>query len=103
MAIDGPSSVKIGAAATFKVAVTFKGAPYAAADIKMVKYLVYDATNTVVAVGQADKVADGQYTVTLSADLTKTLAAGANKLEIAVVPLAVAVPTFADANFVTAP
>jgi hypothetical protein len=35
--------------------------------------------------------------------MTKKLAAGANKLEIAVVPLAVAVPTFADANFVTAP
>jgi peptide/nickel transport system substrate-binding protein len=103
VAIDGPTSVKIGDAATFKVAVTFKGAPYVAADIKQVKYLVYDATNTVVAVGQADKVADGQYTVTLTADMTKKLAAGANKLEIAVVPLAVAVPTFADANFVTAP
>ncbi|HTX92651.1 MAG TPA: ABC transporter substrate-binding protein [Anaerolineales bacterium] len=103
VAIDGPASVKIGDTATFNVAVTFKGAPYAASDIKMVKYLVYDATNTVVAVGEATFVSDGKYTVTLTADQTKTLAAGANKLEIAVVPLAVAVPTFADANFVTAP
>ena len=55
------------------------------------------------AVGLADFVSDGQYTVTLTADTTKSLAAGANRLEIAVVPLAVAVPTFADANFVTAP
>jgi hypothetical protein len=95
--------VKIGADATFKVHVTFKGAPYAAADIKQVKYLVYDATNTVVAVDQATKVSDGEYTVTLTAAMTAKLAAGANRLEVAVVPLAVAVPTFADANFATAP
>jgi peptide/nickel transport system substrate-binding protein len=103
VAIEGPTSVKIGADATFKVHVTFKGAPYAAADIKQVKYLVYDATNTVVAVDQATKVSDGEYTVTLTAAMTAKLAAGANRLEVAVVPLAVAVPTFADANFATAP
>jgi peptide/nickel transport system substrate-binding protein len=103
VAVTGPDQVTIGNEATFNVAVTYKGAPYAASDIKYVKYLVFDATNTVVEVGNATEVADGQYTVTLSADMTSKLAAGSNKLEVAVVPLVVSVPTFFDLTFVTAP
>jgi len=103
VAVTGPTSVKIGDTAAFDVAVTFKGAPYPAAEIKSVKYLVYDATNTVVTVGQATKVSDGKYTVSLGADVTGKLAAGANRIEIAVTPLPVAQPTFASANFQTAP
>ncbi len=103
VAIDGPTSVKIGEQAVYNVSVTFKGAPYAAADIKTVKYLVYDATNAVVASGAATPAADGQYTVTLTADMTKGLAAGSNRLEVAVVPLVVVAPTFSDVSFVTAP
>ena len=101
VAVTGPTSVKVGDAAAFDVAVTFKGAPYPANEIKKVKYLVYDATNTVVAVGDATKVADGKYTVNLGADVTGKLAAGANRIEIAVTPLPVAQPTFASANFQT--
>ena len=101
VAITGPTSVKIGDSANFDVAVTFKGAPYPANEIKKVKYLVYDATNAVVAVGDATKAADGKYTVTLGADVTGKLAAGANRIEIAVTPLPVAQPTFASANFQT--
>jgi len=103
VAINGPTSVKIGDEAVYNVDVTFKGAPYPAAEIKTAKYLVYDATNAVVAVGQAEKVADGKYKVTLTKDLTAKLAAGSNRLEIAIVPMPAVVPTFADANFVTAP
>jgi peptide/nickel transport system substrate-binding protein len=103
VAVTGPTSVKIGDTANFDVAVTFKGAPYPANEIKKVKYLVYDATNAVVAVGDATQVADGKYTVTLGADITSKLAAGANRIEVAVTPLPVAQPTFASANFQTAP
>jgi peptide/nickel transport system substrate-binding protein len=101
--IDGPGQVKIGDEAKFDVFVTFKGEPYAQADIKQVKYLLYNATGEVVKVGTADAVADGQYTVTLSAADTAALAAGSNKLEVAVIPLPVAVPTFSSVEFVTAP
>ncbi len=103
VAITGPTSVKIGDQAAFDVAVTFKGAPYPASEIKNVKYLVYDGTGAVVAVGDATKVADGKYTVTLGADVTGKLAAGANKVEVAVIPLTVTQPTFVSANFQTAP
>lgn len=103
VAVTGPTSVKIGSTATFNVDVTFKGAPYPANEIRKVKYLVYDATNAVVATGDATKTADGKYTVTLGADVTGKLAAGADRIEIAVTPLPVAQPTFASANFQTAP
>jgi hypothetical protein len=41
--------------------------------------------------------------VVVPADVTANLAAGANKIEIAVVPFPVAIPTFESFEFVTAP
>lgn len=101
--IDGAGQVTIGDEATFDVFVSFNGEAYPADEIKLVKYLLYDATGAVVAVGEAEAAGDGQYTVVLPADVTSKLAAGANKLEIAVVPLPVAIPTFQSFEFVTAP
>ncbi len=101
--IDGAAQVTIGSEATFDVFVSFEGAPYAQADIKQVKYLLYNAQGEIVQVGEATFVADGQYSVTLPADVTSTLEAGSNKLEVAVVPLVVSVPTFFTFEFITAP
>ena len=103
VALDGPGQVKIGDEAVFNITVTYKGEPYANADVKQVKYLLYNAKGEVVSVGQAVAGADGSYTVTLSKDDTAKLEAGSNKLEVAVVPLAVSVPTFTSMDFVTAP
>jgi hypothetical protein len=94
--------VKIGQPATFDISVSFNGKPYAKADIKTVKYLVYDATNAVIATDVATFVSDGKYQVVLPADITSKLAAGSNKLEVAVVPVPVLQPTFASVQFVTA-
>ncbi|HLE15001.1 MAG TPA: ABC transporter substrate-binding protein [Anaerolineales bacterium] len=101
--LDGPGQVTIGQEATFDVFVTFNEAPYAAAEISQVKYLLYDATGAVVEVGFATPVADGQYSVVLSAEATSALEAGANKVEVAVIPFTVAIPTFQSFEFVTAP
>jgi len=101
--IDGPGQVKIGEEATFNVYVTYKEEPYAAADIKQVKYLLYDAAGEIVAVKDATMVEDGTYEIVLDAATTGALAAGSNKLEVAVVPLVVSVPTFTSMEFVTAP
>jgi peptide/nickel transport system substrate-binding protein len=103
VALDGPGQVKIGEEAVFTVAVTFKGEPYASSDIKQVKYLLYNANGEVVSVGEAVAGADGAYTVTISKEETAKLEAGSNKIEIAVVPLSVSVPTFTSMDFVTAP
>jgi hypothetical protein len=68
-----------------------------------VKFLLYNAKGEVVTVGEATAVADGQYQVVLPADITSQLEAGSNKLEVAVAPLTVAIPTFTSIEFVTAP
>jgi peptide/nickel transport system substrate-binding protein len=101
--LDGAGQVSIGSEATFDVFVTFEGEPYAADDIKSVKYLVYDATGAVVSVGEATPVGDGQYSVVIPADVTADLQAGASKIEVAVIPYTVAVPTFQSFEFVAAP
>lgn len=101
--VEGDAQVKIGGDATFTVSVTTGGAPYPQAEIKKVAYLIYDATGTVVAKGEATAVADGQYEVKLGMDVTGKLAAGSDKIEVAVVPLYVSVPAFATFEFVTAP
>jgi hypothetical protein len=81
--------------------VTFEGEPYAAADIGEVKWLLFDANGALAGTGLADPVADGQYSVTLGADVTGALAAGSNKLEVAVVSKLVSLPTLASFEFVT--
>ena len=99
--IDGEARVTSGEEATFDVFVTFEGAPYAADDIASVKYLLYDAEGAIVETGEGVLVEDGHYTVTLSADTTDALGVGSNKLEVAVVPIPVALPSFATFDFVT--
>ena len=101
--LDGPGQVKIGEEAVFDVTITHKDAPYLQSDIKQVKYLLYDATGAVVTVGDATAVADGHYQVTLSKDVTAKLTAGSVKIEVAVVPIPVAIPAFTSLQFVVAP
>ena len=101
--LDGPGQVKIGEEATFDVFVTFKDAPYPAAEIKQVKFLLYNAQGEIVKVAEAVAVEDGQYSVVLDTATTAALEAGSNKLEVAVVPFTVSQPTFASVEFVTAP
>jgi peptide/nickel transport system substrate-binding protein len=101
--VDGPAQVKIGDTATFDINVTFKGNPYPQAEIKQVKYLLYDATGAVVGTGTANAVADGHYQVVLGTDVTSKLTAGSDKIEVAVIPLPVSVPTFTSLDFVTVP
>ncbi len=99
--IDGPGTVKIGSEATFDVYVTFKDAPYPQAEIGQAKYLLFDAKGELVATGEATAVEDGKYQIVLSAEVTGKLEAGSNKLEVAVSPTVVSVPSFATFEFVT--
>jgi peptide/nickel transport system substrate-binding protein len=101
--VDGPANVTIGQSADFDVMVYYKDEAYPAAEIDSVSYLVFDATGALAGKGEAEAVADGQYKVTLSDELTATLAAGSNKLEVAVVSKVVSVPAFGAFEFVTAP
>jgi hypothetical protein len=100
VSIEGPDNVKIGDTATFKVTVTTKGSPYAKADISQVKYLLYDSTGAVLKVGEATATGDGAYEIVLDADVTSKLVEGSDKIEVAVVPVPVAIPAFTSLDFV---
>jgi peptide/nickel transport system substrate-binding protein len=98
--ISGDGQVMVEQEANFDVFVTYNDAPYAAADLAAVKYLVFDSNSNLVATGDAELVADGQYKVTLGADVTGKLEAGSYKLEVAVVSKLVSIPSFASLEFV---
>jgi hypothetical protein len=57
-------------------------------DIVEVKYLLFDATGALAAVGEAVEVEEGLWEVVLSSDITGALAEGSNRLEIVVIPTA---------------
>jgi len=101
--LDGPAQVKAGDEAVFDATITFKDKPYPQADIKGVKYILYDATGAVAATGDATAVEDGHYQVTLTADQTSKLQSGASRIEVAVSPIPVAVPSFTSLDFVAVP
>jgi peptide/nickel transport system substrate-binding protein len=98
--ITGPNQVTVGDEATFNIEVSYLGAPYPQAEIKKVTVLLYNAEGTIVSVSEATAVADGQYEVVLTSADTSQLTAGSTKLEVAVVPLPVSIPTFESIQFV---
>jgi peptide/nickel transport system substrate-binding protein len=99
--VDGAGRVTIGQEAMVDIFVTFEGEPYPADEILEVKYLLFDANGELAASGVADVTGEGQYTVTLAADVTSKLEAGSNKLEVVVVSKVVSIPTFVSFEFVT--
>jgi len=99
--LEGEASVVLGGEFAFDVYVTFQGEPYPAEEIKEVKGLLYDATGQIVKVLEGELVEDGYYTITVPADVSAAMEAGASKLEAVVVPLPVAIPSFVALEFVT--
>ena len=101
--MDGPAQVKIGEETVFTVTATTKaGDPYPSADIKQVKFLIYNDKGETVYVGEGVAGAgDGEYTLTIPADAQ--IQAGAGKIEAAVVLFPAAIPAFSSLEFVAAP
>jgi hypothetical protein len=106
-ALDGPAQVKIGEQVVFNLALTKKadGTPYASADVKEVKFLIYDAQGVTVYVGAGVAVAgsDGKYTLTVPTDVTSTLVAGTGRIEAAAVLIPVAIPAFTTLDYTVVP
>ena len=105
-ALDGPAQVKIGADAVFTATLTKKsdGTPYANADVKAVKFLIYDSSGATVYVGAGVAGAtDGQFTLTVPADVTSKLVAGTGRIEAAAVLIPVAIPAFATLDYTVVP
>jgi hypothetical protein len=99
--LEGEGSVILGEEFVFDVFVTFEGEPYEAEDIKDVFGLLYDATGQIVQTISGELVEDGYYTITVPADVSAEMEAGASKLEAVVVSEVVAIPSFIAFEFVT--
>jgi peptide/nickel transport system substrate-binding protein len=106
-ALDGPAQVNIGKEAVFDLTLTKKadGSAYASADVKEVKFLIYDAQGKTVFVGAGVPVAgsDGKYTLTVTGSVTSALVAGTGKVEAAAVLIPVAIPAFTTLDYVVVP
>jgi len=92
-------TVIIGSPAAFNIDVTFGGEAYAADNIKDVVWILLDATGQIAQDGKGEVIADGKVRV-LIAD-TSALPAGANRLEIVVVPKTVVLPGTSSVSFTT--
>ncbi len=97
---SGPAEVSQSSEAVFDAFVSFKDEAYPQSEIEQVTYLVYDAEGKLVLSGQAEAVADGQYSVTLTTDQLAKLSPGAAKIEFVIVSKLVAIPTFGSFEFV---
>jgi hypothetical protein len=99
--VDGEATVVLGDEIVFDVFVTFEGEAYPSDEIKGVTGLLYDATGQIVEVLDAELAEEGHYTITVPAELSATMVAGASKVEAVVVALPVAIPSFVAFEFVT--
>ena len=97
--VEGPTTVISGLGSKFNVKVTFEGAPYKLTDVESVKYIVVDASGKVAAVGTAEPVEDGLWTVGLEAADTSALTSGSTKLLVAVSSKLVSIPGLKETSF----
>jgi len=104
-ALDGPAQVKIGSEAVFNVTLTKKsgGDPYPSADVKEVKFLLYDDKGVTVYVGAGVASGEGTFTLTVPTDVTAKLVAGSGRIEVAAVLIPVAIPAFTSLDYVVVP
>lgn len=100
VSVDGPTTVVAGEEAAFDVMVTFNDEAYPTAELDKVSYILFDATGAQVGTGEAEAVADGQWTVVLPADVTTALVDGTAKLSVVVSSKIVSIPTFTTYEFV---
>ncbi len=98
--VDGPGQVTKGQEAKYDVYVTFEEEPYPSDEIASVVYLVFDSQGNLLTKGEATMVAEGQYQVVLSGDVTSQFPAGAAKMEVAVASKVVSIPSYGTMEFV---
>jgi peptide/nickel transport system substrate-binding protein len=104
--LDGPGQVKIGEETVFTVALTNRntGEAYPTADVKEMKFLLYNDKGETVYVGAGVATADaGVFTLTIPADVAAKLVAGTGKIEAAAVLIPVAIPAFTTLDYVVVP
>jgi peptide/nickel transport system substrate-binding protein len=100
MTVDGPTSVTVGQEASFDVTINFEDQAYPSKDIDKVSFTLFNTDGSIAGTGDAQFVDEGQYKVTVSADLTSKLTEGTAKVTVAAASKAVSLPAFETAQFV---
>ncbi len=98
--VDGPTQLKAGDEGAFTVTVDNGDQPYPSDQIDAVTFTVFNAKGDQIGTGEGKMSAEGQYDITLPADITSKLEAGPSKLVVAVTSKAVSLPTFVTYEFV---
>jgi peptide/nickel transport system substrate-binding protein len=100
--VEGPGQVTKGQEAKYDVYITFEDKPYSSDELQSVVYLIFDSQGNLLAKGDAVLVAEGQYRVVLSGDVTSQFPVGAAKMEVAVASKVVSIPSYGTIEFVVA-
>lgn len=100
MTVDGPTSVTVGEETSFDVTINFEDQPYPSKDIEKVSFTLFNTDGSIAGSGDAEFVAEGQYKVTVSSDLTSKLNEGTAKLAVAASSKAVSLPAIETVQFV---
>jgi peptide/nickel transport system substrate-binding protein len=101
--VSGPAQVHVGTGAEFQVNVTYNGSPYAVGDIDFIKFLLFGGNGTLVTSGDAQAVRDGAWKITLTAEQSKQLQVGSNRVEVIVTPKVVSVSSSGSFTFAVVP
>ncbi len=99
--VSGPDSIMSGDEAEFDVSVTFEDEPFASENIIETTYLLFDANDNLVAEGELEEVAEGEWKAVLASEETEELVTGPSRLEVIISPLTVATPSISTTEFVT--
>lgn len=100
VSVDGPGLLVAGDEAEFTIYLEYKGEPYPLVELDSVVVLVFDATGALVFTGPAEAVTDGEYTITVSADVTGAMTTGSSRVEVIAVSKLVSIPTSGVFEFV---
>lgn len=100
LVVEGPAAVIAGEESVFDVFLKFGDQPYPVKSIDSVSYTLFNSNGESIYSGKVDFVADGQYSITLSPEVTAQLTDGTSKLSVAAASKTVSLPAFETVEFV---
>jgi len=101
VSISAPATVTQQLPANFTINISYKGQPYATADLDFVKYLIVSSDGKVVTSGAAEPSADGAWRITLSSGDTSNIPVGSNIVQVFAASKLVSIPGSAQKAFPT--
>ncbi|MGB9778269.1 MAG: ABC transporter substrate-binding protein [Candidatus Bathyarchaeales archaeon] len=101
VSISAPATVTQQLPANFTINISYKGQPYATADLDFVKYLIVSSDGKVVTSGEAEPFADGAWRIALSSGDTSNIPVGSNTIQVFAASKLVSIPGSGQKAFPT--